>query len=472
MLCAVFVPCAFISGITGQFFRQFALTIAVSTVISAFNSLTLSPALARHAAASRTAPQHDPLTVAARLRCSAGSSGCSTAASAVRPNVYTRVVGMLLRVSVIVLLVYGGLLVSDLLELHAACPTGFIPDQDKGYLLVNVQLPDAASLERTAGGDARGSRRSPATTDGRRAHAWRIAGPVVPAERQRLELRLDVRHPRRRSTSGTAPELCGRRHRRRAPRASCRSEIHEAMVGVFGAPPVDGLGNAGGFKLMVEDRGDLGLETLQDAGRQRSSTRATQHARPGRPVHQLPRQHAVAVSSTSTAPRPSRWAWRSSDVFDTLQVYLGSLYVNDFNQFGRTWQVNVQADASFRMQLDDVQQLQGPQRQGRDGAAGHAGRRRATSSGPVMIMRYNMYPAAAINGNIAARRQLRARPSPRWKDWPTTELPPSMGFEWTELTLPADPGRQHGACSSSRWPWCSCSSCWPRSTKAGRCRWR
>ena len=124
-----------------------------------------------------------------------------------------------------------------------------------------------------------------------------------------------------------------------------------------------------------------------------------------------------------------------AEIFNTLQVYLGSLYVNDFNRFGRTWQVNVQADADFRKQIEDLKQLKVRNDQRRHGAAGHRGQRSATISGPVMIMRYNMYPAAADQRRRRPRASARARRSSRWRSSPTSELPQSMRSEWTELAL-------------------------------------
>ena len=192
VLCAVFVPCAFISGITGQFFRQFAVTIAVSTVISAFNSLTLSPALAALLLKPHGA-KTGHRSRGPRTWPSAGSSSSSTRSSRPAPNVYTRVVGGLLRVSVLVLLVYGGLLCLTYWS-FTQIPTGFIPEQDKGYLLVNVQLPDSASVQRTREVMARLENDGP--RDARRRAHGRHLRPVAGPERQRAEPRLDVRHAR------------------------------------------------------------------------------------------------------------------------------------------------------------------------------------------------------------------------------------------------------------------------------------
>ncbi len=191
VLCAVFVPCAFISGITGQFFRQFALTIAVSTVISAFNSLTLSPALAALLLKPH-GTKRDPLTALLD-----GVFGwffrLFNAGFSLSTNLYIRMVGMLLRTSVIVLLVYGGLLYLTYRG-FTLVPGGFIPEQDKGYLLVNVQLPDGAAVERTQE-VMRRIERMAQRTRGRGPHGGPV-GTVAAAGRQRAQLRLDVRDAR------------------------------------------------------------------------------------------------------------------------------------------------------------------------------------------------------------------------------------------------------------------------------------
>ena len=183
-----------------------------------------------------------------------------------------------------------------------------------------------------------------------------------------------------------------------------------AIVSAFGAPPIDGLGTTGGFKLIVEDRGNLGLDELQRVSDQIVGRRQ-QDAGPAGPVQQLRREHALAVPGHR--PRPSAWPWacRSATSSTRLQVYLGSYYVNNFNEFGRTWQVNVQADPKFRSQVADIRQLQVRNNQGQMIRLGTLLDVRDTS-GPVMVMRYNMYSAAAITGNAGAGHQLGRRRSP------------------------------------------------------------
>ncbi|MGE3778002.1 MAG: efflux RND transporter permease subunit, partial [Pirellulaceae bacterium] len=278
VLMCVFIPCAFISGITGQFFRQFALTIAVSTFFSAVNSLTLSPALCGLLLKPKQ-EQRDLLTQLIN-----GMLGwffrAFNQAFTTSANFYARGVAMLLRVSVLVMAVYGGLLYLTYVG-FTSVPTGFIPSQDKGYLLVDVRLPDSASVERTAEvmaqiekialgdrgteGDsthAGGGSHAESDRPGQGiAHAIALTGQsivqnAIGSNYGSLFLILDEFHVRHGAASG-ADAIASRLRR------ALFREIQDASVSVFGAPPVDGLGNAGGFKVMVRDVSDLGLEELQ-----------------------------------------------------------------------------------------------------------------------------------------------------------------------------------------------------------------
>ena len=433
---AVFVPCAFITGITGQFYRQFALTIAVSTVISAFNSLTLSPALSalllqaaaqgRRGAAAAAAPglcprwAPGPATPTsapgwrlARLvellppalaapparddgagrpcGCgiagggrwpagssagrstgfSAGSSGASTSPSTSPPRLYARVVGVLLRGSVLVLAGYGGLLVLTWWG-FTHTPTGFIPQQDKGYLLVNVQLPDSASLQRTDRVMRDLEERGPATCPAS-AHTVAIGGQSV---------LLNANAP----NFGSMFVMLTPFEDRLKPGLSGDAIAARLQVGIAGrrprgagagvrAPPVEGLGTAGGFKIVVEDRGDTGQDALQAAadrvvqarrgrpGSWKSSTPATAPAPPG-------------CTSTSTAIAAKKNGVSIAEIFNTLQVDVGSLYVNDFNKFGRTWKVTAQASDEYRRQVKDLKHLRIRNDKRRHGAVRHRGRGR------------------------------------------------------------------------------------------------
>ncbi len=250
--------------------------------------------------------------------------------------------------------------------------------------------------------------------------------------------------------------------------ADLGGKIEEGLINVFSAPPIDGLGTAGGFKLMVQDRGDTGLEALQttadnvvDAGRRTPGLQDVFTSfRANTPWLYLDIDRAAAKTMGVSI----------TEVFNTLQVYLGSLYVNDFNRFGRTWQVNVQAMPDFRSQIEDIKQLKIRNDQGNMvPLATMMGVRETT--GPVMIMRYNMYPSAAINSRprpaSARGRRSKLAEASRADRFAADRCRPS-GPSW--LFCSWRPATRR--CSCSCWPSCSYSWCWPRSTRAGRCRWR
>jgi multidrug efflux pump subunit AcrB len=475
VLSAVFVPCAFITGIIGQFFRQFALTIATSTIISAFNSLTLSPALAAMLLRPREKGKFEALprptfallggwlgweflspllsphmtqAVAAwpwSAKVVAACVGALAGWVVGRPmnwllgetfrlfnngfnfstGVYTRIVGRLLRVSAVALLVYGGLLYLTYLG-FTRTPTGFIPSQDKGYLLVNIQLPDATSLEKTEAVMERVEKAARGIPGVK--HTVAIAGQSLLLNANApnfgaMYVMLDDFHKR------TSPARSGD-----AIAARLRDSLQEetdAAVSVFGAPPVEGLGTAGGFKIVVEDRGDWGPEQLQATADRIVSD-----------GDKSPGLEGLFTSFRANTPwlyididrlKVRTMGVSMAEVFNTLQVYLGSLYVNDFNLFGRTWQVNVQGDTNFRKQIEDLKQLKIRNERGGMVPLGALARIR-DSAGPVMIVRYNMYPSATINGSPAPgvssgqAIDLMERVSEQG-------LSQSMRLEWTELAL-------------------------------------
>ena len=456
VLCAVFVPCAFISGITGQFFRQFALTIAVSTVISAFNSLTLSPALA----ALLLKPHHAPASARGGQKFLSAETGQAQSAGlrlsswpvvripllALRlvgwawrgflrlfnatfdwsTGVYTRSVGLLLRGSLIVLLVYCGLLGLTWWGLDRM-PSGFIPEQDKGYLLVNVQLPEAASVERTrevVGHLDRIARSIPGVK-----HTVGVSGEsiLLQANAPNFGSMFVILAPfvERHGPGLHGDEIAA------TLRARCYREIPEAMIGVFGAPPVDGLGTAGGFKLMVEDRGDMGLEPLQAA-----TDSLVEHGnrQPGiSGMFTMFRSNTPQLFVDVDRTKVESMGVKVDRVFNALQVYMGSLYANNFNDFGRSWQVNLQADGRFRNNVREVGRLQVRNRSGQMVPLRTAVAIRDVP-GPVMVTRYNMYAAAAVNGNLAPGAST-GQVMDVVQQLAGEDLPGLMAFEWTELTL-------------------------------------
>jgi len=454
VLSAVFIPCAFLSGIVGSFFRQFALTIAVSTMISTLNSLTLSPALAalllrpRHAATAKRGLVHYlllPFTLFQRSFERAFSwSG----------RLYVRIVSLGLRVPLFVLAGYVGLLIAGTYG-YRNIPTGFIPQQDKGYLIASIQLPDSASAERTIE-----ALQAISTT----ALEYEVDVPASPGEEGAVEVQKDgvttwvrkvrpVAHTNAIAGNSFVLSAYGsnfgsmfiilkdfpdRRHPDlysarviQALQARFARVVPGAQVNVFGAPAVSGLGRAGGFRIMIEDRGDAGPLALEQQTRNFLDK-----------ANRLPQAGGMFTVYKTNSPQVYLDIDRAAcmargvevtDVAATLQGSMGSKYVNDFNRFGRTWQVNVQSDRKFRDSVDDIRSIKVRNRHGDmvPLAAVTTVRERGV---PQVITRYNTYPAAAINGNVApgvSNGDLRLAME-RLAD---EELPQQViGYEWTELT--------------------------------------
>ena len=422
VLCAVFVPCAFVSGIVGQFFRQFAVTVAVSTVISTINSLTLSPALA----ALLLRPRHGRRDLLTRVldRLFGWLFRAFNRSLQVSTDGYVRAVGKLLRVPALLLLVYAGLLGLTYWE-FGRLPRGFIPGQDKGYLIASIQLPDSSSAERTRSVMRRIETIARSTKGVKNVNA--VAGnsfllSAYGSNFGSMFIILDAFDARR------APELNADAILTRI-KNRCASEIPEAIVNVFPPPAVSGLGRAGGFKLMVEDRGDNGLRNLQ--------VQTDELIRKG---NEQPGLSGLFTVYKADSPQLFVDVNRESclrqgvslgEVFGSLQAYLGSRYVNDFNRFGRTWQVIVQADATHRDSVDDVRRLMVHARD-RMIPLGSVCDVRLVS-GPLVLTRYNMYPAAAINGNVAAGTSS-GQGIEVMERLARAELPKAMSFEWSEIT--------------------------------------
>lgn len=501
VLSSVFLPSAFLGGITGQFFRQFALTIAASMIISAINAMTMTPARAASIFAGRKHVEHGahgddgkealpwwffaliggmlslwllkrafgqqlglpetgaegdglPLTLIDTLRIYATQIllfvpgaivGGIVGWLIIKPvnwvlgkffrgfnwifdrstEVYGKLVGWSLRLSVIVLLLYVGLIGLTGFG-FTRVPAGFIPSQDKGRLLANVQLPDAASMERTTEVMRHVEEIALATpgiahTIGSPGRSFVLNAVGSNLGSMFITLKpFDQRRDHHLSADLIAAEL----------RKRIQQEIQEARVNVFGAPAVDGLGSAGGFKLMVEAIGDVNYVQLQG---QTDNLAEKGNQQPG----------FIGLFNGFRASVPQLYAnvdrvkcktmgVALTDVFATLQIYLGGSYVNDFNRFGRTWQVNVQADSKFRTDAAAVKQMKVRSSTGEMVPLG-AIVDLQNISGPLVVTRYNMFPAATLSGAT--------RPGMSTGDVLSTmerlaaqELPRSMTFEWTELS--------------------------------------
>jgi multidrug efflux pump len=423
VLAAVFLPCVFITGITGRFFRQFALTIAVSTLLSAMNSLTLSPALC----AILLKPKHtqqDPLawTVNLLLGWFFRLFNRVFAASVAG---YTRLVGRMLRVSLLVLVVYAGLVYLTGWS-FGRMPTGFIPPPDQGYLFAAVQLPDSASLERTDE-TLKQVYAIVRSTPGV-AHVFRTCGMsyTLGVNGSNMGNLFVILQPfdERRSPDLQADAIAATLRRRFS------REIDTANCAVLAPPPMRGLGTGGGFKIMLQDRGNDGLAALQ--------AQADELVRQG---NQTPGLAGLFTAFRANAPQLYVDVDRTKckamgvpldEVFDTLQVQLGGAYVNDINLFGRTWQVNVQSDTQYRMAVEDVRRLQVRNSRGNMVPLGTVAKVE-DRGGPFVVIRYNMYPAAAVQGSAAPGRST-GQTIAAVAALARQQLPATMAFEWTELS--------------------------------------
>ncbi len=422
VLVAVFVPLAFISGLTGQFYRQFALTIAISTVISAINSLTLSPALAALLLKSHDAPK-DALTRGMdkwlgpffrgfnslfRRGAAAYSGGVKTAISR----------------KAVMLGLYAVLAVATV-GMFKLVPHGFVPAQDKQYLIGFAQLPDGATLDRTEDVVRRMNAivmKQPGVEHAIAFPGLSINGFTNSSNSGIVFVSLkdfELRQGKALSAGAIAQQLNGQ-----------FGQIQDAFIAIFPPPPVQGLGTTGGFKLQLEDRASLGFDAL-DAAQKAFMAKA----------YQTPELAGLFSSWQVNVPQLYADIDRTkarqlgvpiTDVFDTMQIYLGSLYANDFNKFGRTYSVRVQADAAYRARAEDIGALKVRAASG-EMVPLSALMKITPTFGPERAMRYNGFLTADINGG----------PAPGYSSGQAQDaiqriaaetLPPGIGYEWTDLT--------------------------------------
>jgi HAE1 family hydrophobic/amphiphilic exporter-1 len=411
VLMAVFTPAAFMGGITGQLYRQFALTIAITTLFSSINALTLSPALC----ALLLRKGHGPKNI--------GFRAFNSVFDRVT-NGYTAIVGGSLRRLGLMMLIFVGLVALTGLG-FVRLPAGFVPLEDDGLILVNIQLPDGASLERTEAtankvGKILAQTRGIAgygvlggysMIDGAAPNVSAIFAPLTP---------WDERLKHGRSRDVIMAELSGE-----------FKKIQEGIVFAFTLPPIFGLGTGGGFEMQLQDKSGLGLTALQNTGIELSA------ASNGQPT-------LSNVFSTFRATVPSVFVDVDREkafnmgvplqtVFDAMAAYLGSTYVNDFNKFGRTWQVKVQADSMYRSQPEDITRLQVRNRDGKMvplGAMAKVG----DSLGPLKVDRYNLYPTAKVMGSPAPGYSS-GQALKTMEGLAREKLPVGMGHEWTAMAF-------------------------------------
>lgn len=422
VLCAVFVPIAFVSGLSGQFYRQFALTIAISTVISAFCALTLAPALAATLLKPHDAPKDALTRLMDRLfgRFFTWFNGFFGRSG----NRYQGGVKRVLGRKTASLAVYG-VLAAGAAFMFQSVPAGFVPAQDKEYLVGFAQLPDAASLERTESVIRRMSditQQIPGVDNSVAFPGLSING-FTNAPNSGIVFTLLKPFSQRTGPNQSAAAIAAEINKR-------VGGIQDAFIMVFPPPPVNGVGTVGGFKLMVEDRGNLGFDELNKAVQALQAKAA-----------QTPELAGVFSSFQINVPqlfadidraRAKQLGVPLASIYQTLQINLGSLYVNDFNQFGRTWQVRIQADAPFRAHAQDISQLKVRSDKG-DMIPLSSLMRVKDSYGPDRVQRYNGYLAADINGGPApgvSSGQAQAAMERIAKE----VLPKGISYEWTDLT--------------------------------------
>jgi multidrug efflux pump len=487
VLAAVFIPVAFMAGISGQFYKQFALTIAVSTLISAVNALTMTPARCvlvfknhhsadSHGQAKEALPRSGiamilgvigakfllpfvekplngvfgslgiPESVASWISWLSTVIGVSLFGWFVSPvvskglnaflsgfnlvfdkltNFYGKLITRAIRLAAIVVVIYAGLIGATWYGFKTV-PVGFIPQQDKGYLVVNAQLPDGASLERTEAVMNRltsSISKIPGVAHTISLPGYSVLSSTNLSNAGGMFVILEPFEERILDPSKQAPSIL-------AKIQGIGFGIQEAIVFGFGAPPVDGLGNTGGFKLQVEDRGDQGLAMLQGSVENVIRTASAQPGLTGLFSGFRANQPQIYLDINRTQAKTSGVSL--NDLFVTLQTYLGSSYVNDFTRFGRNWQVIAQADAGFRQKVSDIGRLK--VRNASGGMVPVSSLVRVVdTAGPSIVNHYNLYPSAEINGNTSPGTSS-GQAIALMEKIAADELPRTTVIEWTDLT--------------------------------------
>jgi multidrug efflux pump len=419
VLCAVFVPMAFLTGVTGDFYRQFAVTIAISTVISTINSLTLSPALAAMLLKPHDAPKDGLGRLIDRLfgRVFRPFNRFFGRSSERYQSSVARSLGR--RGGVFA--VYAGLLLATGLMFQLV-PAGFIPVQDKMYLMAGVKLPEGASLSRT------------------NALLDRVAEIAMEDEDVIHTVPFPGLNPLQFTNTpnwGVAFLTLKPFGERKRSAEAINAEINQKIAGLqegltfsFMPPPIQGLGNGSGYQLFIQDRAGLGYGALQEAVNAFQGTVA-QSPGMGFPITSY-QANVPQLDAEVDRVKAKAQGVPLTELFDTLQTYLGSAYVNDFNQFGRTWQVIAQADAPFRNSVEDIANLRTRNDRGEMVPIGSMVSVRETF-GPDPVLRYNGHPAADLAGESDPRVLSSAQAMDRLTEIGAAVLPNGMGFEWTDL---------------------------------------
>lgn len=422
VIISVFVPIAFVSGLTGQFYIQFALTIAIATIISTINSLTLAPALSAALLRRHDAPKDFFTKILDGLfgwffRIFNKFFNRST-------EVYAVGVKKLVGRKTIMMVLYA-ILLGFTYEGFQIIPSGFIPLQDKQYLISFAQLPQGATLDRTEDVIREMSEialEEPGVTSAVAFPGLSINGFVNSSSAGILFVTLDD-FSKREDPSLSGFQIAQRLQQKYAG-------LEEAFVAIFPAPPVQGLGTVGGFKLQIEDRGDQGYQALDNVMKQVQAKAWAAPELTG--VFSSYNINVPQLQVTLDRTKALQLGVSVEEVFRTMQIYLGSMYVNDFNQFGRTYQVIAQADKSYRSSPEDIVRLQTRNSEGKLVPLGSV-LSVSETFGPATAMRYNAYRSADLNGNAAPGYSSGEAQAAITKILEET-LPVGMEFEWTELT--------------------------------------
>ncbi len=423
VLAAVFIPTAFMSGLTGQFYKQFALTITISTFISAINSLTLSPALSALLLKSHDAPKDGLTRLMDKLLGSWLFAPFNRLFSRASDG-YGWLVRKVIRFGGIIGLVYLGMVALTGVQ-FAHTPTGYVPGQDKQYLVAFAQLPDASSLERTDTVIKKMSEialNHPGVAHSIAFPGLSINGFTNSPNSGVVFVALDD-FDARQSPELTANAIAGQLNQKFAG-------IQDAFIAIFPPPPVQGLGTIGGFRLQIQDRANLGYEALYQVTQQVMYKAWADPQLAG--VFSSYQVNVPQLELDIDRTKAKQQAVSLDQIFQTLQTYMGSTYVNDFNRFGRTYQVNMQADEAFRQSPQQISQLKVPNLNG-DMIPLGSFINVSQSSGPDRVMHYNGFTTAEINAGPAAGVSTGQAQAAIEKILAET-LPNGMSYEWTELT--------------------------------------
>jgi HAE1 family hydrophobic/amphiphilic exporter-1 len=412
ILSAVFIPVAFTGGITGRLYQQFAITIAISVCFSAFNALTLSPALS----ALLLKPKKESKGLLARFFRSFNRGFDKFT------NGYTKVAGFFARKLIVSLIILGGI-VAVTVALGMKIPSGFVPEEDQGYFIVSTLLPDAASLERTDGVTKKIEgilKQIPEIDLYTTVNGNNLLNNTVAPNAATFFITLKPWHDRHKTALDVVAEV----------NALCMKNISEATVIAVGPPPILGLGNGAGFTMMLQDRAGNSPQYLAQQA-QRFVAEASKRPEIGK-VYTLFRSNVPQKSIQIDKDKVDKLGLNLDQVNSTISTMLGGSFVNNFNQFGRQYKTYVMADASYRMKPDDLQQFYVRNATGEMVPVGTVSQVSDTS-GPQYTNHFNIYRAAEING-VPAQGYSSSQALAALKDVAKQVLPADMSYQWSNMS--------------------------------------